>query len=307
MGTRRGAGPFFFGSMVALSPITHERPSPALVYAWSGFAVMWGFWVSFVIFLTEPRGLMSWWPLPTVDRAGAPSDPLLAAIVDLGLVALFGLQHSVMARPWCKERVMRRMPGPFERCTYVHMANLALFTLILFWQPIPIDVWRIDHKPPQQMLWVLFAGGWVILFLGAWSFGIGELLGLEQMRAWQEGRSPPGPRLKTGRLYRWLRHPMYVGVLLCVWATPRMSIGHLLPGAGSHELCVDRDALRGARSAAKIRRPVRAMARHHGLNGLSLTALENALCRNSRNSADNRGVARNTSLRSIAMTVEIHE
>jgi methanethiol S-methyltransferase len=218
--------------MVALSPITHERPSAALVYAWSGFAVMWGFWVSFVIFLAEPRGLMGWWPLPTVDRAGAPSGPLLAAIVDLGLVALFGFQHSVMARPWFKERVMHRVPGPFERCTYVHMANLALFTLILLWQPIPIDVWRIDHKLPQQMLWVLFGAGWVILFLGAWSFGIGELLGLKQMRAWQEGRSPPGPRLKTGRLYRWLRHPMYMGVLLGVWATPRMSIGHLLLSLG---------------------------------------------------------------------------
>jgi protein-S-isoprenylcysteine O-methyltransferase Ste14 len=82
------------------------------------------------------------------------------------------------------------------------------------------------------MLWVLFAGGWVLLFFGAWSFGIGELLGLEQMRAWQEGRPPPGPRLKTGRLYRWLRHPMYVGVLLGVWATPRMSIGHLLLALG---------------------------------------------------------------------------
>ena len=127
---------------------------------------------------------------------------------------------------------MHRVPGPFERCTYVHMANLALFTLILLWQPIPIDVWRIDHKLPQRMLWVLFGAGWVIMFLGAWSFGIGELLGLKQMRAWQEGRSPPGPRLKNGRLYRWLRHPMYMGVLLGVWATPRMSIGHLLLSLG---------------------------------------------------------------------------
>src|SRR5882757_6968853 len=72
------------GSMVAISPITHERRLAA-VYAWSGYAVMWGFWVSFVIFLAEPRALMSWWPFPTIDRAGAATRSLVAAIADLGL------------------------------------------------------------------------------------------------------------------------------------------------------------------------------------------------------------------------------
>jgi methanethiol S-methyltransferase len=261
--------------MVALSPITHERPSAALVYAWSGAAVMWGFWVSFVIFLTEPRALISWWPLPTIDRTGAATHSLVAAIVDLGLVVLFGLQHSMMARPWFKERVIQRMPGAFERCTYVHMANLALFALIMLWQPIPIDVWRVDHKLLQQMLWVLFAGGWVILFFGAWSFGIGELLGLPQMRAWQDGRPPPATRLKTGRLYRWLRHPMYVGVLLGVWATPRMSIGHLLLALGLTGYVLiamryeERDLLQ--RFGARYGR-WRGIT---GLNGLSLSVREN--------------------------------
>ena len=68
--------------MVAISPITHERPSAGLVYAWSGFGIMWAFWTSFVIFLAEPRPLMSWWPLPTIDRGGS-LHPLLAAIFDL--------------------------------------------------------------------------------------------------------------------------------------------------------------------------------------------------------------------------------
>jgi hypothetical protein len=228
--------------MVTISPTTHERPLVALVYAWSGVAVMWGFWVSFVIFLAEPRALMSWWPLPTIDRAGSAPHSLVAAIVDLGLVVLFGLQHSVMARPWFKERVMRRMPGPFERCTYVHMANLALFTLILLWQPIPFDVWRVDHKLPQQVLGVLFAGGWIILFFGAWSFGIGELLGLEQMRAWQEGRPPPSPRLKNGRLLEGRREiDRGMGVVM-----PNIDDGGLLfirelPTQASAEEIIQRD------------------------------------------------------------------
>jgi len=71
----------------------------------------------------------------------------------------------------------------------------------------------------RDALWVLFAVGWLILFLGAWSFGIFELLGLQQMRAWRHGNAAYQPGLKTGRIYRWLRHPMYVGVLLGVWAT----------------------------------------------------------------------------------------
>jgi hypothetical protein len=139
--------------MVALSP-THPRPAFGLVYAWSGFAVMWAF--CFVIFLAEPRRILDIWPLPTVDRGGWVDTPALAALLDLCLIALFGLQHSVMARPWFKERIVR-MPAPFARCTYVHMSNAALFALILFWQPLPIEVWRTDHELGQTLIWVLFA------------------------------------------------------------------------------------------------------------------------------------------------------
>ena len=213
--------------MVSLAPITHERPAFALAYAWAGVAIMWAFWVSFVIFLAEPRHVLTWWPLPTVDRTASVEHPAVAALIDLALVILFGLQHSVMARAWFKQRVMARMPEPLQRVTYVHTANAALFLLILFWQPIPMEIWNIEARPTREVLWLLFAAGWVVLFLGAWSFGILDLLGIEQVRAWREGRRH-APRLKTGFLYRWLRHPMYVGVLLGVWATPRMSFGHLL-------------------------------------------------------------------------------
>ena len=188
---------------------------------------MWAFWVSFVIFLAERPQVLAWWPLPTIDRVVSPQQPALAACIDLALVAVFGLQHSVMARPWFKRRVMSWIPEGLERATYVHMANAALFMLILLWQPVPAEVWNVEHSAARDVLWLLFGAGWAILFLGAWSFGLPELLGLEQFRAWTEGR-PHASRLRTGLLYRSLRHPMYVGVLLGVWATPRMSCGHLL-------------------------------------------------------------------------------
>src|ERR1700704_338664 len=96
------------------------------IYAWSGFVIMWGFWMCFVVFLATPRWAAEHWPLPTVDAGGADLHPLLAAIIDLMLIALFGLQHSLMARPWFKARVMSSMPAAFERCTFAHAANIAL-------------------------------------------------------------------------------------------------------------------------------------------------------------------------------------
>ena len=213
--------------MASLAPVTHERPTFALTYAWAGVAIMWAFWVSFEIFLAEPRQVLAWWPLPTVDRTDWFANPAFAALIDLALVMLFGLQHSVMVRPWFKERLMGRMPEPLQRVTYVHLANAALFLLIVLWQPIPIQIWNVEGTPAREGLWLLFAAGWIILFLGGWSFGMRELLGIEQVTAWRNGRRH-APCLKTSFLYRWLRHPMYVGVLLGMWATPRMSFGHLL-------------------------------------------------------------------------------
>lgn len=202
-----------------------------LVYAWSGFAIMWAFWTCFIVFLASPRWTAISWPLPTIDHGGWVQHPLAAAGIDAFLIALFGLQHSLMARPWFKQHVTGRLPAAFERCTYVHAANVALFALILFWQPIPVMIWDVP-APLREVMWVAFAAGWLILLLGALSFGIFELLGVEQMRAWYRGQPAPAPRLKTGLLYRLVPHPMYVGVLLAMWATPRMTLGHMILAAG---------------------------------------------------------------------------
>lgn len=218
--------------------LTYPHPPSAaparvwgLLYAWSGFAVMWAFWICFVVFLANPRWASKSWPLPTVGSGGIGLHPLAAAIVDVALVALFGLQHSMMARPWFKARVMAGMPQAFERCTFVHGANVALFAMILLWQPIPIALWDLP-SPWRVLPWTAFAAGWLILLLGALSFGMLELLGITQMHAWSRGKGPRPPRLKTGLLYMLVRHPMYVGLLLAVWATPRMTGGHLLLASG---------------------------------------------------------------------------
>jgi protein-S-isoprenylcysteine O-methyltransferase Ste14 len=220
--------------MALIYPDT-DAPSPIRVlgpaYAWSGFAIMWAFWTCFVVFLASPDWAKEHWPLPTIDSGGLSRHPAHAGLIDLGLMALFGLQHSMMARPWFKTHVAGRLPSAFERCTFVHAANLVLFALILFWQPIPLEIWNVT-SPLREVLWGAFAAGWIILLLGALSFGIFDLLGIEQMLAWYRGLAPPAPSLKTGLLYRWLPHPMYIGVLLALWSTPRMSVGHMLLATG---------------------------------------------------------------------------
>src|ERR1043165_4961958 len=126
-----------------------------LAYAWSGFAVMWGFWISFVVFLADPPWGAKSWPLPTVDRGGAIDHHSLAALIDLVLISLFGLQHSLMARPWFKHMVLGRLPPAFERCTFVHAANLALLTLIIYWQPIPVEIWS-TASPWREIMSLAF-------------------------------------------------------------------------------------------------------------------------------------------------------
>jgi methanethiol S-methyltransferase len=216
----------------AWAPTDTRRASVlGLAYAWSGIAVMWAVWACFVVFLADPRWAAAYWPLQTVN-GGVPGKPALAAMVDILLIALFGVQHSLMARPWFKAWWARSVPPAFERCTFVHLANVALLALILFWQPLPVVLWDLRDTMLRDVLWSAFGLGWIILFAGAWSFGLGELLGLAQMRRWARGEPARGTTLKTGRLYRWIRNPMYAGVLLGVWATPIMTAGHALLAAG---------------------------------------------------------------------------
>lgn len=203
-----------------------------LAYGLSGFVLMWGVWTYLVVFLANAPRLRAPWVSPSVDVGATLDRPLGAALVNAGLIALFGLQHSLMARPGLKKWWADRMHPAFVRATYVHAANAALIVLVLLWQPLPAVLWHVDEPIVRGSLWALFALGWVILFAGAWSFGLYDLLGVTHIRCWFEGRPLPPMRLKTGRLYTWMRHPMYVGLMLGVWATPHMTAGHALLAAG---------------------------------------------------------------------------
>jgi len=200
-----------------------------LSYAALAFCLNFAFFAYFAVFLGNLPSPFRPWIEPTVDVGGSLA-PLTAAIVDIGLVALFGLQHSLMARPAFKQWWTRIVPKGLERSTYVMAACLVGFMIVLFWQPIPLVIW--DTPAPISVIpWTLFALGWVILLAAGISFNLFELLGLRQAWAWYQGRTVPPLTLKTHWLYDWVRHPMYVGVLLGLWMTPLMTVGHALIAA----------------------------------------------------------------------------
>lgn len=167
----------------------------------------------------------------TVDR-GIASAPLPAFIIDAGLIALFGLQHSVMARPGFKAAWTRIVPNALERSIYVLAASLCLIVLFALWHPIAGDVWRVTSPIAVRALWVLFASGWAIVLLSTFLINHFELFGLLQVYHHWRGRTAANPRFRQPLFYSLVRHPLYSGFLIAFWATPVMSLGHALLAAG---------------------------------------------------------------------------
>jgi protein-S-isoprenylcysteine O-methyltransferase Ste14 len=202
----------------------------ALIYALVAFAGAWVFFACFIFFLGNLPHINSPWLPTTVDR-GATADPAFAAAWNTGLVIIFGLQHSVMARPSIKRLMASLLPHELERATYVHAANIAGFILIWFWIPIPQPLWTVNNEVIETLLWIGFAAGWLLLFTGAFSINLFELLGLRQALGWLAGERASPLRLKTVWIYRYVEHPMYVGVLMALWLTPHFTVGHALLAA----------------------------------------------------------------------------
>ena len=166
-----------------------------------------------------------------VDRGPEAAWPVAAAI-DLALIALFGLQHSVMARQGFKKRWTRLVPWPVERSVYVLLASLCLIALFVLWRPIPASIWSVEAPWAVYALWALFGLGWLIVLVSTFLINHFELFGLRQVWAHGRGHEIPPPSFRTPFFYQRVRHPIYAGFILAFWATPVMTAGHLLLAAG---------------------------------------------------------------------------
>ena len=154
-----------------------------------------------------------------------PGPPLVA---DLALLGLFALQHSGMARRGFKRRWTKLVPWHVERSTYVLVATLLLAAVMWGWKPLPATVWRVVDPRFSAFLFAIPAVGWLTVLLSTFLIDHFHLFGLRQAWSHLRGRERESPRFQTPLLYRYVRHPLYLGFILAFWATPEMSAGHLL-------------------------------------------------------------------------------
>jgi protein-S-isoprenylcysteine O-methyltransferase Ste14 len=158
-----------------------------------------------------------------------PTDPWLTALaIDLGLLTLFALQHSVMARQGFKRMIAKVIPEGTERSTYVLASSLALLFLFWQWRPLGGVIWDVQHPVGRALLLAGFAFGWALVLVTTFVINHFDLFGLRQ--SWRAFRrqSQAGLRFVTPVLYRIVRHPLYVGWLFAFWSTPTMTVTHLL-------------------------------------------------------------------------------
>lgn len=202
----------------------------SLVFAIVAYAVFFATFLYLIIFVGDfDLGAIS---PRTVDNP--PSDLALAPalLINVALIGLFGLQHSVMARQGFKRAWTKFVPRPAERSVYVLMASLVLILMFRFWQPIDAVVWSFGASLLSDLLWLLFWGGWATVLLSTFLINHFELFGLQQAYLHVSGREAAAPQLRKPFLYRYVRHPLYLGFFLAFWSTPRMTAGHLLLAAG---------------------------------------------------------------------------
>lgn len=201
------------------------RPAVTLVAtaAYAGIA-----YVGFLAVVLYTVGFLANTGVPhAIDHGRVTESTTLALLVNTSLLALFAVQHSVMARPWFKRRMNRVVPPAAGRSTFLLATELVLALLFWQWRPLDTTVWEVDGSAAVA-LWALYGLGWVFTVVSTFVLNHFELFGLQQAYMQLRRRDAPSAQLRQPLLYRLVRHPIMLGFIWVFWVIPTMSVGHLL-------------------------------------------------------------------------------
>ena len=185
-------------------------------------------YLSGVVALLYVIGFIENFVVPKSIDSGSETDFGRALIINLILIILFALQHSVMARPAFKKWWVRIIGIAIERSTYILFTSLALFLLCWQWQPMPMIIWKIENDTVVMILTGIYFSGWLIVFLSTFMINHFEMFGLKQAFENFAGRYPGVATFKMNFFYTIVRHPIMLGLLIAFWASPLMTLGHFL-------------------------------------------------------------------------------
>jgi len=184
-------------------------------------------YVAFLITFLYAVGFIGNFAVPKSMDSPADGPWQAALLIDLGLLSLFALQHSIMARPAFKSLLTRIVPAQAERSTYVLASSLALLLLFWKWRPLGGTVWEVQNSLGASLFYAAYAFGWALVLLATVVINHFDLFGLRQVWLHLQGRPQSALKFATPLLYRVVRHPLYVGWIIVFWCTPVMTVTHL--------------------------------------------------------------------------------